>query len=160
VREGSSLSFTGTIEDAPFTGVFEAFTATVRFDPADPAAGSIDAKVEVKSVDSRNRERDEYMLAKDFFYARKHPVATFSTTAIRAAAAGAFVADAELTLRGVTRPVQMRFTFSDGAPARLEGAVELERLAFGVGQGEWRDTRQIGNEVSVAITLVLAPAVP
>jgi polyisoprenoid-binding protein YceI len=157
VLDESGLSFTGEIEDAPFTGEFEVFSAQVDFDPAMPSAGSLQATVDVRSVDSRNRDRDQYMLSRDFFFARRFPEATFRTTAIRAGDAG-FVADGELTLRGETRPVVMRFTFEDGSPARLRGVVELRRLAFGVGQGEWRDTSQIADEVRVSVDLALTPA--
>ncbi len=155
--EASTLAFTGRQQGAPFTGVFETFTAQVRFDPAAPAEGSIEATVDVASVDTSNRERDQYILAKDFFYARKYPQSVFRTLAIRADGDDAFVADAELTLRGETQPVTMRFSFSDGDPARLSGEVVLQRLDFGVGQGEWRDTREIGNEVVVSVELRLAP---
>jgi polyisoprenoid-binding protein YceI len=152
----SSLEFTGEVEDAPFTGEFERFSADVQFDPDAPAAGSIEAVVDVKSVNSRNRDRDQYMVAKDFFYARKFPEARFRTTAIRPGEQGDYVAEAELTLRGETRPVQMRFTFTPGEPARLRGTVDLKRLDFGVGQGEWRSTREIADEVRVTVDLALA----
>lgn len=153
----SSLTFTGEVEDAPFTGEFEQFSADVQFDPDAPATGSIEAVVDVKSVNSRNRDRDQYMVAKDFFYAREFPEARFRSSAIRPAEQGGYVAQGELTLRGETRAVQMRFTFTAGAPARLRGTVDLKRLEFGVGQGEWRSTRELADEVRVTVDLALAP---
>ncbi|MEO0422732.1 MAG: YceI family protein, partial [Pseudomonadota bacterium] len=69
--EGSELRFIGLQQGAPFTGRFETFSAEVVFDREAPSAGRIDAEVDVRSADSRNRDRDEYMQARDFFYSRK-----------------------------------------------------------------------------------------
>ncbi len=157
-RDESELRFVGRQQGAPFTGRFESFSAEVDFDPGNPQAGRIHAEVDVRSADSRNRDRDEYMQARDFFYSRKYPTATFDTLSIAAADDGdGYQARAKLTLRGKTREVTMRFSFlvaEDGAAA-LSGVVLLNRLDFGIGQGEWRDTSEIGNEVRVEIELRL-----
>lgn len=154
--KGSELRFIGLQQGAPFTGRFKTFSAEVVFDREAPQVGRIEAEVDVRSADSRNRDRDEYLQARDFFYSRKHPKATFETVAIEAAAEG-YLARANLTLRGETREVIMRFTLDqqDAQQAKLSGSVLLNRLDFGVGQGEWRDTSEIGNEVKVEIELAL-----
>lgn len=155
----SELTFVGTQQSAPFTGRFETFTTEIDFDPAAPGEGRIAARVDVRSARTDNGERDQYLQTRDFFYSRKYPEAVFETTAIRAAEApGEYVAPARLTLRGETREVTLRMRFEAGTPGRLRGTVRLERLDFGVGQGEWRDTQAIGNEVTVKIDLTLDPA--
>lgn len=159
VQDDSELRFIARQQGAPFTGRFGAFSANVQFDPAQPQDGQIRAEVDVRSADSKNRDRDEYMQARDFFYSRKYPNATFETTAIGPAPGDepAYVAQAKLTLRGKTREVTMRFTFEQtaGEGAHLRGSVLLNRLEFGIGQGEWRDTSEIGDEVRVEIELAL-----
>jgi len=37
----------------------------------------------------------------------------------------------------------------------MSGKTSLKRLDFGVGQGDWKATDQVGNEVAVAFTLRL-----
>ena len=43
------------------------------------------------------------------------------------------------------------------ASAWLKGSAQLKRLDFGVGQGEWQDTEQVGNEVKINFVLLLKP---
>lgn len=69
-----------------------------------------------------------------------------------------YLAQGTLTLRGVARPVPVRFTFerlADGG-ARLTGSTTLSRLEFGVGQGEWTSTEWIGDAVEVSFDLRLS----
>jgi hypothetical protein len=40
----------------------------------------------------------------------------------------------------------------------LSGLATLQRLDFGVGQGQWQSTEWLGNEVTVRYSLVLAPS--
>ena len=69
-----------------------------------------------------------------------------------------FRARGTLTLKGVARPVEFPFTFvvrPDGAA--LEGALVLQRGAFGIGQGEWAATNVIGADVKVNFAVKLVP---
>lgn len=69
-----------------------------------------------------------------------------------------YLARGTLTLRGVTRPVPVRFRFqrSPEGGARLDGSTRLRRLDFGVGQGEWTSTEWVGDEVEVQFELRLS----
>ena len=68
-------------------------------------------------------------------------------------------ADGELTIRGVTKPVPVMFTLAPGdGPAVMKGNASLNRLAFGLGQGEWASTEWVGDEVDVRFDLRLQPA--
>ena len=69
-----------------------------------------------------------------------------------------YLARGTLTLRGVTRPVSVRFRFerSPEGGARLDGSARLRRLDFGVGQGEWTSTEWVGDEVEVSFELRLS----
>ena len=79
------------------------------------------------------------------------------TKAIAKSAAG-FHATGSLTLHGVTRDVPIDFQFATSASgARLEGSATLKRLDFGVGQGDWKSTEWIGDEVKINFSLLLVP---
>jgi polyisoprenoid-binding protein YceI len=69
-----------------------------------------------------------------------------------------YAAVGKLTLRNVTREVPIEFTFEkkDGS-AWLKGSAQLKRLDFGVGQGDWKDTSTVANEVKVSFVLLLKP---
>lgn len=156
---GSSLKFTATQQGAKFESRFERFTASVTFDPAQPEAGRIEARVDLGSVDTGNPERDEVVKTADWFNLRQWPEALFSAERIVRAGEG-YAASGTLALRGVTRPVMLLFRWTPaarGQPARLVGSAALERLAFGVGQGDWQDTAYVGNAVDVQIDIRLRP---
>jgi polyisoprenoid-binding protein YceI len=154
---GGSLTFEASQAGAVFTGRFERFRADIDFDPADPAACRFDVRIETASADTLESQRDTVLKGPDFFWVEQHPVATYAGRGCRAQDKG-YALDGELTLRGVTRTVPLRFTYAAGPNgAAIEGSARLSRLAFGVGQGEWRSTEWVGDEVTVRFDLLLSP---
>ena len=83
--------------------------------------------------------------------------ARYVATRFRALGGNRFVAEGSLTLRGVTQPVPLQFTWTPGAKPVLEGSATLKRLAFKVGEGDWADTALLPDEVKVSTRLVLSP---
>ena len=69
-----------------------------------------------------------------------------------------YAADGTLSLRGVSKPVTLTFTWTPGAKPVLAGKATVKRLDFGVGGGDWTDTDTIPNEVAVSTRVVLQPA--
>jgi polyisoprenoid-binding protein YceI len=54
--------------------------------------------------------------------------------------------------------VPVTFTFkpsADGRSALMSGRATVHRLDFGVGQGEWQDTKWLGDEVRIRFELTL-----
>ena len=150
-----TLAFEAMQAGARFTGEFARFTADVAFDPADPAACRFEVGIDTASADTQESRRDGLLKGPDFFWVERHPSARYRGAGCRKAAQG-YALDGELTLRGVTRPVALLFSFEPGAKAaRLKGSASLNRLDFGVGQGEWQSTEWVGNEVVVRFDLAL-----
>ena len=86
-----------------------------------------------------------------------HPTAHYVTRRLTKTASG-YSAEGVLTLRGVTKDVPINFQFTAApATAGLEGTAKINRLEFGVGQGEWKSTEWVGSEVTIAFFLVLKP---
>lgn len=158
--DSSSLGFTGSAQGESFTGVFNRFRADIRFDPDALDASAFDVHIDLASVDTRNSERDETLLSADFFRVRREAQARYRASRFRDLGDGRYAADGELTLRGVTRPVTLEFSFSPGAPAVLEGRATLDRIDFDVGGGEWADASTIAHAVHVTTRLELDAAGP
>ncbi len=157
---GSFLKFTAVQQGAKFESHFETFSARVKFDPAKPETGRILARIKLASVDTGNPERDEILKTADWFGVSQWPEATFVASKIVRATDG-YSASGTLALRGVSRPVTLSFRWTPaagGKPARLNGGAAVERLAFGVGQGDWQDTAYVGNAVTVQVDIRLRPA--
>lgn len=154
----SKLSFVGTQAGAEFEGTFERFTAAIKFDPQDLAGSSFDVKIDMASVNSRDSERDDTVKSDDLFAAKQFPSAHYVAERFTAKGGNKFTGAGKLTLRNVTRDVPIEFTFEkkDGS-AWLKGSAQLKRLDFGVGQGDWKDTSTVANEVKVNFVLLLKP---
>ena len=54
-----------------------------------------------------------------------------------------------LTLHGVTKDVQINFQFAPPRRRQALGTARFKRLEFGVGQGDWKSTEPVGDEVKV-----------
>jgi len=154
----SKLTFVGTQAGAEFEGAFEKFTADIRFDPKDLASGKFDVTIDTKSVNTKDKERDGILRGPDLFAADKWPTAHYVADKFTAGSDGEFMGAGKLTIRDVTRDVTIDFTHQvDGSGAWLKGSARLKRLDFGVGQGEWKDTQWVNNDVRVKFSLRLDP---
>lgn len=159
-QPGSKLGFTATYMDEAFEGSFSKFTPVLRFDPAQLDASRMDVRIVLASASTANAERDEMLVGSEFFDAAGAPEARYVATRFRALGGNRFVADGTLTLRGVSQPVPLTFTWTPGANPVLSGEATLSRLAFKVGTGDWTDTELLPDKVKVSTRLVLAPKAP
>ena len=156
----SSLEFTFLQAGAQNKGRFKTFQVTMDFSADALAASRLEVTIEMKSVDTGDQERDDTLRSADLFAVSKFPQAHFSAAQINRTAAG-YEAVAKLTIRGVTHDARVPFTFrtatENGAQVGyMSGRTSVRRLDYGVGQGDWRATDQVGNEVGVAFSLRLS----
>lgn len=80
--------------------------------------------------------------------------ATFRATSFKALGGNRYQAIGDLTVRGVTKPLTPPFTLViTGDVAKMTASLALNRLAFGVGQGEWKTTEVVPGTVTVNISL-------
>lgn len=161
VQSNSTLQFQGTQQGEKFNGAIKVFEARIAYDSADLVHASFDVTMQLKSIDSRNLERDQAMQTPDWFDTGRYPTAVFKTIAFRSTPQGA-VADADLTIKGHTKRIAFPFQFQKtSAGATLDSRVTLDRLDFGLGAGEWADESMVGRRVDVIVHLNLIPqAVP
>jgi polyisoprenoid-binding protein YceI len=154
----SRLGFTGTLSGGSFEGSFKRFQPEITFDPTDLAGSRFHVTIETGSTDTLDADRDTILKGTAFFAVDRWPVARFEAERFGATGPGRYTAQGKLTLRDVTRDVTLSFTFepaADPGTAVLEGGTTVHRLEFGVGQGEWRDTRWVGDEVTIRFSLFL-----
>jgi polyisoprenoid-binding protein YceI len=155
----STLEYTFTQAGAQNKGRFTRFPVSFDFSADNLGASRLEVTVEMGSLDTGDQERDDTLRSDDLFAVAKFPQAHFTATQFVKTAAG-FEAIGKLTIRGVTRDLQLPFTFrtateNGAAVGYMSGKTSLRRLDYGVGQGDWKATDQVGNEVGVAFTLRL-----
>jgi polyisoprenoid-binding protein YceI len=159
----SSLSFNFIQAGARNQGRFDRFDVNFVFDAAQAQASRLDVAVQIASLNTADKDRDSTLRGKDLFDAQRFPQAHFTATSFTRTDATHFEATGKLTIRDVTRDIRVPFVFAPAeAPgsANMSGRVPLKRLDFGVGQGEWKSTEWVSDEVAVSFTLrlVAAPA--
>jgi len=145
-------------------------TGTVTFDPAKPAAGSIEATIDATGIDTREPGRDKHLKSADFFDVEKFPTITFTSKKIEAAAGGGFKLTGDLTMKGVTKEVvldvePLRPQIKDqrgNARTGTAATTKLNRQDFGI---TWSRTLDggglvVSDEVSVTIDVELIAAAP
>jgi polyisoprenoid-binding protein YceI len=158
VAAASKIEFTGTLAGGDFTGKFQRFVAAVAFDPANLAGSRFRVEIETGSADTADADRDVALAGDEFFAVSRWPKATYEASQFAAAGPGQYQARGKLTIRGVARDVPVTFTFkpsADGRSAVLSGRASVHRLDFGVGQGEWQDTKWLGDGVRIRFELTL-----
>jgi polyisoprenoid-binding protein YceI len=157
----STLEFSFTQAGAQNKGKFTRFP--VSFDPpANGAGGRLEVTIEVGSLDTGDQERDDTLRSDDLFAAKKFPQAHFTATQFTKTAQG-FEALGKLTVRGVTRDARVPFTFrtaqeGGASVGYMNGKTSIRRLDYGVGQGDWKATDQVADEVGVSFALRLTAA--
>jgi cytochrome b561/polyisoprenoid-binding protein YceI len=155
----SALEFTFVQAGAATQGSFGKFKADIDFSPGKTPKGRFNVSIETTSVDTRDKERNDQLRTADLFDVANQPRATYVATQFTAKGDG-YEAKGKLTLRGVTREVPLTFTFQSDTGnkgATLKGTAAFKRLDFGVGQGEWKSTEWVSDEVQVNFDLHLVP---
>lgn len=130
-------------------GSFASFSGAVNLDPKSIEASSVEVTIETASISTHNEKRDGHLKSPDFFDAEKFPTITFKSKKITKKGDG-WVAVGDLTMRGVTKEIELPFTLSgpvSAGPASIIGvsaAMELNRQDFGI---SWNKTLDAGGVV-------------
>jgi polyisoprenoid-binding protein YceI len=85
-------------------GRFAVTGGQITLDPADPGKASVNATIDVTSIDTGVAQRDNHLKSPDFFDAAKYPTMTFVSKSVAKTAEG-YSITGDLTMHGVTRPV-------------------------------------------------------
>jgi polyisoprenoid-binding protein YceI len=131
-------------------GAFRRFAGELRLEPGRPETATGRIVVEVASIDTANRTRDDHLRSPDFFDAERHPQAVFVVTAVRP---GGVVVTGD---RGLTRPLSVPVTVTvAGEALRAAGRFVVNRREFGVAYQSWLNP--VRDEVTVSFDLLAVP---
>jgi polyisoprenoid-binding protein YceI len=155
----STLEYAFVQAGAQNKGTFKKYTTTLDFAADNLAASKLDVVVDMTSLDTGDKERDDTLRGADLFDVAKYPQARFTSAQIVKTAQG-FDAVGKLTLRGVSRDTHVPFTLRTVTEqgkqvSYLTGKTILKRLEFGVGQGDWKSTEWVGDDVTISYSVRL-----
>jgi polyisoprenoid-binding protein YceI len=88
-------------------GKFTRFSGKIDVDREHPENSSVTAQIDVRSIDTRIKKRDDHLRSSEFFNVEKFPQMTFKNRSVKRTGpqSGDIVGD--LTMHGVTRPVTL-----------------------------------------------------
>jgi polyisoprenoid-binding protein YceI len=157
IYDKSKISCVSRQMNVPVEAVFRKFTAQIAFDPARAETSKAQIDIDVGSFDIDNAEANDEARSKPWFDVRGFPKATFASTAIRALGGGRFEARGPLTIKGKTLDVVTPFTYKEETGGGvIEGAFSVKRLQYNIGEGVWKDTETVADEVQIRYRLVLS----
>lgn len=88
-------------------GRFNDFDGTFTYDEKNPTAAKVEVNIRTASIDSNHAERDKHLRGKDFLDVGQFPTAKFVSTAFEDNGNGKAALKGNLTLHGVTRPINI-----------------------------------------------------
>jgi polyisoprenoid-binding protein YceI len=136
--------------NVPVEAKFKTFTASIDYDAARPEASKAAVDIATASLDLGDAEYNREVAKKEWFNTAQFPKASFVSTAIKAAGPGKLTVAGKLTLKGRTADVSFPLTVTQQAGKHLfEGQLPIRRLAFNIGEGEWKDTSMVADEVVI-----------
>ena len=143
--------------NVPVEARFKKFSAQIAFDPAKPTAGSARIEIELDSFDIDNAEVNDEARGKQWFDARSFPKATFVAATIKPLGGGKFEVRGPLTIKGRTHEIVTPFTYKEEAGlAVYDGAFAIKRLQYNIGEGVWKDTDTVADDVQIKFHIVVA----
>ena len=154
-------------------GSFNKITGTINFDPANPAAASVEAVIDTTSMNSTgNDQRDGHLKSPDFLDIEKFPTITFKSTKIEPNKDGSQAKIyGDLTIKDVTKPVvfeaellgQGKTPFGTTV-AGFNGKTKINREDFGLTwnmaleTGGWLVSKDVSIELDVEAVLATEAA--
>ena len=136
-------------------GTFPDYSAHIFYDPDSVARSSVSVRIAVAGVSTHEPERDRHLESADFFDAARFPYIRFDSRQI-VSDAGGFAAIGDLTIRDVTRPVEIPFAITaslgtdpfDNQRFSAAGHLTISRRDFGVvGPKFWNGA--IGDSIEI-----------
>jgi polyisoprenoid-binding protein YceI len=121
------------------SGRFNDFGGSFSYDEASPDASKVEVSIRTASIDSNHAERDKHLRSKDFLDVEKYPEARFVSTGYKENGEDTALLSGNLTLHGVTRPVQIMVTQIGNGPdpwggyrRGFQGTTSLKLADFGI----------------------------
>lgn len=141
-------------------GQFDDITGTVDFNEADPAQSSLNVKIGVASINTRDEKRDGHLKSPDFFDVANHPYLTFESTKAEKTGENVGRVTGNLTIRGVSKPVVLEVEYNGQAKspwgttsAGFSATAKINRKDWGLNWNVALETGGwlVGDDVKITI---------
>ena len=143
-------------------GRFENFEATVNFNEKDPAASTVEAKIDAASINTRDANRDGHLKSPDFFDVEKYPYITFRSKKVVVLDDNHAKIYGDMTIRDITREVVLNTEYSGQAKAPwgttsagFTATTKINRKDWGLTWNKALETggMLVGDDINIEIDL-------
>lgn len=150
-------------------GRFAVYDGTIAFDPADHTTAVVNLEIDAASINTDSEKRDGHLKTGDFFEVEKYPKISFKSTGVKPLTADTGVLTGDLTMKGITKPVELQYTILGIAPGPrggkvlgLEATGRINRKDFNVLWNRDLDkgATLLGDDVNLHITVEALEDVP
>ena len=146
----SQVSATFKQMNVPVEAKFKKFTAQIDYDAAKPDVARATVEIETASLDLGDPDMNKEVAKKEWFNAAQFPKASFVSSSIKGAGAGKLTVAGKLTIKGKASDVSFPLTVKSEAGKQVfEGALPIKRLTYAIGEGEWKDTSMVADDVVI-----------
>ena len=156
----SRISFVSYTKLFDAEGVFKKWNVSGDINPDDFTKSNIQVTVDVASVDTDSKKRDDHLREEDFFFVKKYPKATFKSTSItQGKGKNQYLVKGKLTIRGVTKSISMPVTAEAIAGKkgkkimRVKGSKKLIRQDYGLNYKSGMLMPTIRDDVMLSIDI-------
>lgn len=154
----SEVVFVSKQMGVPVDGHFRKFTVQLDFDAKKPETSKAALEIDLASIDAGSPDASAEVVRKPWLNVPQFPKATFTSTAVKSLGGGRFEVSGPLTIKGRTKAVAAPFTVkAQGAQQVFEGAFQINRSDFGIGDGPWNDPETVAFEVQIRFRFVTQP---
>ena len=155
----SSVGFSIRHVFSKVPGTFSKFSGTITLDRTNLEASTVEATIDINSVNTSSEKRDADIKKPEFFDVAKTPTITFKSTSWKKTGADTYDVTGDLTIKGVTKSVVLQVKQLGFGPGLMGAYVSgwdvtttLNRHDFGVDGPGWLG-KAIGDEVTVTISI-------
>lgn len=134
-------------------GDFSEVDIKTNFNSNNLSESYINATIAVKSISTGIESRDEHILETDYFDEPKHKNITLKSASIQKNSDGTFSMKADLTIKGITKSVQVPLEVSEKEnQITIKSEFEINRKDFKVGGGSFIMSKKVKVEVEYSGT--------
>lgn len=155
----SGINFTATQYGQGFDGHFGGFKGDIAFDPAALDESFVNITINMASIKTGSDDRDKQAVSEEWFDVSAYPFAYFKSTSFSKSENGNYHVKGDLTLRGISHEIEFPFTLHISEndqgmnEAQVDATLSLNRLVFGIGQGQWKSVDAIGGDIDISISI-------